>query len=376
MKKIVLVFVVFFGLQLSCLSAARIIPKLPETPKTQTNTSKNINVPPQFFAVSPEKADITFGYKNNAGQAWRVSDDHKNLMHNVAGAKKDSIQWETIPAQDNNGQTISPLKTIKMSLDCGIMLLQDTAGTVYRYDWDKSSFTKLATSYAYTHKPEDNTYVKTTQPLHIEDISIGNAQSIWTLDKDNQIIYQLNTTNGLWFPRANGISVSAGIDGAVLTLDTKGIAHVYVGRNQWQPLPGVVLDKVAMCSKNYIYGISGGNLWRYDRIKKSWKQVMGADNNPVSGVKNIGINPMGAMFLTGDDGTVYSNGKHVVSIHQQVLKALKTQQQKTTGEKKASQSISRTKSKTKTAPTKNEALKLRKTHKTKVKAPSDDNPAE
>jgi hypothetical protein len=252
------------------------------------------------------------------------------------------------------------------------MLLQDNAGDFYRYDWDKSYFVKLAPSYAYTHKPEDNTYVITKQPLHIEDLSVGNAHNIWAVDKKNQIIYQLNETSGLWYPRTNGISVSAGGDGSVLIVDTKGTAQMHTGNNAWAALPGVRFKKVAISNKNYMIGLStDGNVWQFDGAKKSWQQLMDADNNPVGGIKNIRVNPLSALVLIGNDGTIYSNGKHMVSIHQRILKSAKAKQQKAQTIKKAPQM-----SRARTVPTKNDALKVRKTHETRVKAPHDVSPTE
>jgi len=320
------VFLVVLSIQLvslSVLSANKMAPTEENTNLVQEAVIQKINLPSQFVVIAPETADLTIGYRNGNGEAWRVSADKTRLTHSVAGKKPGSFQWKTIIARDSQGNVINSLKNIQISVDGGILLLQDNVSNLYRYDWDKLYFIKLYTGNAYTHNAKKNTFVKTKNPLLLDSLSIGNSHTVWAMDSKRNIIYQLDEKTGAWHPRANGISVSTGTDGTVVIIDTKGAAHMHAGDNIWHALPGAVLEKIVCCSKDYIYGISQGNLWRYDSTKKSWEQVMDAYNKPVNGVKNIGINPIGAISLTSYDGTVYSNGKQVVSIHEHAIKAAK-----------------------------------------------------
>jgi hypothetical protein len=84
---------------------------------SDTNINQKSNVPSHFSEISPEIADVTIGNNNGTGQAWRVSDDKTALTHSIADTKAGSYQWVTTPARDDQGNTISPLRNIQLSLD-------------------------------------------------------------------------------------------------------------------------------------------------------------------------------------------------------------------------------------------------------------------
>jgi len=289
--------------------------------------SMTINLPADFTDTFGKAADISVGSRNGVLEVWGVAPDGSHLLHynppsllqssggqaqqaqpslSSSGEQApESTQWTPMIAKDMQNKTISPLKSVAISSD-GEMFILDTHGKAYRYNWNKQQFAMIRIGHKRSFDKKTRTLTKHVGvPLGIDFITVGNKDNIWGVDVDEKMVYQLDNKTDTWMPMVDGISVSAGLDGFVVSVDDKYVPHVYGGNNKWHPIAGMKLDRVAVGTKNYVYGTYQGFVYRHD--KGGWHQLLGADGQPANGIHKIAVNAVGTLFITAPD-EIYHKG--------------------------------------------------------------------
>jgi len=288
--------------------------------KNIRTVTQAVNLPANILPESGNAASISVGSRNGELEVWCISQDFNRLMRYNASEIEAENPWVDMVTYDNQGNDISPLKSVSVSSD-GTLMVLNGEGQAYMYNWDEQWFSPIPMGYAYEYDYKKSAYTKTNQELSVDRISAGNAQDIWVTDDTNQVIYKLNTITNAWNPRSNGIQVAAGIDGTVVMIDADNIPHILAGNNRWTVMPGVQLDHITVINKDEIYGSYQGVLWRY--TNNQWTQIMGADRKRTSGVDQVAANAAGTLFITDQSGNIYNSGDDAVEIIQTVVPAKK-----------------------------------------------------
>jgi len=297
----------------------------PSAAVAKTGAVLVVNLPTDILPETGDALSIAVGSRDNVLEAWCISLDGKKLLRYDVSQTSAANPWVAMPAQDEQGKDISPLKSVSVSSD-GIMMVLNAQGEAYEYDWDKKQFFLLSVGSAYEYDQKQATFTKTGQPLSFDRISVGDDKNVWAVDSTHQVVYQLDTSINAWEPRGNGIQVAAGIDGTVIMIDPENIPHSYdAASKSWIVMPGQQLDDVAVATKGIIYGVYQGVLFQY--LNDEWTQIMGADGKPTSGVSDVAVNAADTLFIIDKNGTIYNRGDAAVQVTQTVVPA-KTPRQK------------------------------------------------
>src|SRR5579872_2548092 len=161
-----------------------------EIPKTIMPTAA-INLPADFTDAFGKTSDIAVGSRDGVLEVWCVAPDGSHLLRynpqalSSSGEQApESTQWTPMIAKDMQNKTISPLKSVAVSSD-GEMMILDTHGKAYRYNWNKKQFAMIPIGHKRTFNKKTRTLTKhVNTALGIDYIAVGNKDNIWAVDVD------------------------------------------------------------------------------------------------------------------------------------------------------------------------------------------------
>ncbi len=266
------------------------------TTKAATKTAAKTTA--KTAAKTPAKATTTVTTQKTTKsvaelEAWAIGKDGGLFRYNRYSMA--SMPWERITAKNTAGLDLK-VKLASASSD-GLLYVvtagsTDKESVVYSYDWDKKNFVQLA---------------GTTPAL--TRISVGNAKELWAVTIDKDVIrYDATTKAWVVIDKGVGQDIAAGVDGTVVSINTKGEVFKYLGDNKWEQFPGVEFARVAVGSKNFMWAIDKlGGLWAYDVKANKWDRAQGKENKPVMGIVDVGVNAAGSTFLIDFDYDISLN---------------------------------------------------------------------
>jgi len=276
----------------------------------ETYDPKVITIPADFTDTYAKTGAISVGSRNGVLEAWCIAPGGTHLLrYNSTDVNpsptQEKNQWVMMTVQNTNGQNIGLIKSVAISSD-GELVILDAPGRAYRYNWDKKQFALIPIGLAHRFDQTTGLLIKHADKLlGLDYIAVGNINNIWAVDIDAKMIYKFNNQTNTWDPMVDGIYVSVGLDGFVISIDENYVPHIYAGNNTWYAMSDIKLDHVAVGTQNYIYGTYKGVLYRHN---KSWNQLLGADGKPTNGILNVTTNAVGTVFITSH-GEIYNKGE-------------------------------------------------------------------
>ena len=137
--------------------------------------------------------------------------------------------------------------------------------------------------------------------LKIRQISVGNTNQVWAVGEDNKV-YQA-TLKGWKHCGDDRKMVACGCDETVMTINDKGEVFKYKEEKEWEQIPGLKLDQIAVASRDIMWGISQGELLRHVDYGK-WEPVKNVMNQQVKNIVFVGVNDEDIVFAINDKGEV------------------------------------------------------------------------
>jgi len=286
------------------------------TQQEDNPTAPGINVPADVIPEAGNALSIAVGSRNGGLEVWAISQDGSQLLRYDSSEVNAENPWVAQDKKNSDNIDLGNLQAVSASSD-GVLMVLDSNGKAYTYDWDNKYFTSLSPSNAYTYDSDTGEFTEGDQPLVLSIISAGSASDIWAVDSVNQIIYQLNVSSNMFEPRGMGIDVAAGADNTIMSIDATNVPQAYAG-TEWEPITGVELTQIAVGSENYVYGTAtDGSLWQF--TNDAWVQILGANGKPTSGINQVAINAVGTLFITDSNDAIYNRGNDAVQVTDTVI---------------------------------------------------------
>lgn len=254
--------------------------------------SKGANLPTQFQMEIGSGKRISVGSNNGVLEAFVIAPDKTEVRrYNAYNLTTDPWSVLNVPIGPNT--FIKSFKDVAISSD-NVLCILDGNGKAYRYNSQKKLFIKLVEGPG-------------NESLVLDYIAVGNTKDLWGVDTKSKTIYEYDTINNKWVARVDqsGVYVTAGIDGSVIIINQKDEAVLFDGTS-WQPLTGSKVDRVALATKNSIWGIRNGQLLMC--VGGKWRGVKGSDGRVVTDCSEIAINAAGTIFVITTDGVIYFKG--------------------------------------------------------------------
>ena len=126
-----------------------------------------------------------------------------NLEYFDATAVKEKNPWIRMEAILDNDEVISPLDSVALSSD-GTMVLLDSDGKAYSYNWDEEFFVPMKAA-----KDKDG------KDLALDSVAVGNRGMIFAIDTETKSLYQHTQAGWERIEKDDVTDVAVGVDGTL-----------------------------------------------------------------------------------------------------------------------------------------------------------------
>jgi hypothetical protein len=278
-----------------------------KTALNQASTSNAVVVVPTGF---DDEAGNTEAIAVGGNSIYCLSLDGRQLLwYNNDSMNPNPWEFVTLnglPNVMNNG--ISSTVALE-AVSCGgddTLCLLDANGVVYRAVVATDRKSAVCTALPATAVPVARV---------ITSIAVGNAQNIWAVDSDKNVL-QHNGTDWVVRSAGVGIDVAAGADGHVVAINTAGDAFFF-NNNAWAKLPvlpgDLNIDQIAVVKAGELYAVSEDDtLWHF--VNNAWKPLKNATGQNAIGYSNVATNAGGTVFAITSYNEIYNTEVQFITV--------------------------------------------------------------